>query len=419
MGMYGNYGTVFTAATCEWPRIVGKNIEPRITQITKNVLDTLSSLDAVDVTAISGTTVVGPLTSWQTPDGPFLVEHLAGVDANGNGIVFFWSPRADWQAVNVSAISGLTLSAGAALTSWQTSDGPFLVEHLAGVDANGNAIVFFWSSRADWQAVNVSAISGLTLSAGAALTSWQTPDGPNLVEHLAGVDTNGNVIVFFWSPRADWQAVDVSAISGTTLAAGAPLTSWQTPDGPLVVEHLAGVDANGDVIVFFWSPRADWQAVNVSAISSTTLAAGAALTSWQTPDGPFLVEHLAGVDANGNVIAFFWSPRADWQAVNISTISGVTLAARDALVSWQLPKPGLRHLLQVEKLAGVASDGSAYVFSWSSASDWTAFNLSQFTKVVFAQPLTSWHVPDGPLTAEHIAAIGPSGRLELVYWKSE
>jgi hypothetical protein len=419
MGVYTNGGTVFTGATTDWPRVVALNGEPNTVQITYNVLNGLSGYQMVDVTAISGTWLSpgAPLTSWQTPNGPFLVEHVAGVDDAGNVIVFFWSPQADWQAVSVSAICGRTLLPGALLTSWQTPDGPYTVEHLAGVDADGKVVVFFWSPRADWQAVEVSDISGQTLAPDAPLTSWQTPDGPYLVEHLGGVDGNGNVFVFFWSPRADWQVVDVTSISGQSLTGGAALTSWQTPDGPYNVEHLAGSDAAGNVFVFFWSPRADWQTVDVTSISGQSLTGGAALTSWQTPDGPYNVEHLAGSDAAGNVFVFFWSPRADWQAVNVSAIAAQFLAGAAPLTSWQISKDAPRGSLLAEKLAGVGVDRSLIVYSWTSVRDWCALDLSLYTGVTaFGWP-TSWKVPDGARTVEHLASTTADGRVIVSYWE--
>jgi hypothetical protein len=42
----------------------------------------------VNVSAKASATVAGPVTSWQTPNGPFNVEHLAGVSAVGDVIVF-------------------------------------------------------------------------------------------------------------------------------------------------------------------------------------------------------------------------------------------------------------------------------------------------------------------------------------------
>ncbi len=42
MGLYTNNGTVFTAATTDWARVLGRLHEPRVEQITRNVLNTLS-----------------------------------------------------------------------------------------------------------------------------------------------------------------------------------------------------------------------------------------------------------------------------------------------------------------------------------------------------------------------------------------
>ena len=53
----------------------------------------------VDVSLISGTPVVGSPTSWQTPNGPYNVEHLAARDPAGRLIVYWWSPAHDWQAL--------------------------------------------------------------------------------------------------------------------------------------------------------------------------------------------------------------------------------------------------------------------------------------------------------------------------------
>ena len=58
------------------------------------------------MTQKTGQQVAGDVTSWQTPNGPFNVEHLAGRNPAGDLIVFWWSPQHDWQALNVSDIAG-------------------------------------------------------------------------------------------------------------------------------------------------------------------------------------------------------------------------------------------------------------------------------------------------------------------------
>jgi hypothetical protein len=358
----------------------------------------------VDVTAITGQRVIGPLTSWQTPDGPYIVEQLAGMSPTSDILVFYWSPRHDWQVVNVSQITGQQIASP--LTSWQTPDGPFVVEHLAGMSPTGDVLVFFWSPRHDWQVVNVSQITGQQIAS--PLTSWQTPDGPYNVEHLAGMSPTGDVLVFFWSPRHDWQVVNVSQITGQQIAS--PLTSWQTPDGPYLVEHLAGVSPGGDVLVFFWSPRHDWQVVNISQITGQQV--DGPLTSWQTPDGPYLVEHLAGMSPGGDVLVFFWSPRHDWQAVNVSNITQQQIA--NPLTSWQTPVGSLN----IEHLAGINANNDLYVFFWSPQQDWQAVNISLLTRQQIASPLTSWQTPDGSMNIEHLAGVSPGGDVLVFFWST-
>jgi hypothetical protein len=118
---------------------------------------------------------------------------------------------------------------------------------------------------------------------------------------LAGASPDGDLLVFFWSPQmkteADWQVVNVSEKTGQQIAG--PLTSWQVPDGPFLVEHLAGPSPTGDLLVFFWSPQTDWQVVNVSAITKLQIAGP--VTSWVT-DG---VEQLAAAGLN-NELYVFW-----------------------------------------------------------------------------------------------------------------
>jgi hypothetical protein len=332
-----------------------------------------------DLTTATGIRAASAPTSWQTQDGPYNVEHLAFTDAGGHVVVLISSERGDWHVVDVTAVTGQTIQGP--LTSWQTASGPYNVEHLAGINSAGDVIVFWWSPAHDWQFTNVSTKTGQQINT--PLTSWQTPNGPDIVEHLAGVNSSGDVIVFWWSPKHDWQSVNVSVATGQQVATA--LTNWQTPNGPFLVEHLAGVSAAGRVLVFLWSPAHDWQAIDVTTITGQTIQGP--LTSWQTPNGPYNVEHLAGISPSGHALVFLWSPVHDWQFVDVTAKTGQVM--KGPLVSWQTPNGPYN----VEHLGGLTASGDVVVFWWSPAQDWQAIDVSRVTGVgQVSQALTSWQV---------------------------
>ena len=69
-----------------------------------------------------------------TPDGRGgTVEHLAARGLERELLVFYWTPASDWQVVNVTQKTGMTVAGE--VTSWISTDGPLLVEHLAGAGA--------------------------------------------------------------------------------------------------------------------------------------------------------------------------------------------------------------------------------------------------------------------------------------------
>jgi hypothetical protein len=223
----------------------------------------------------------------------------ASVSGTADLQAFFFSGHADWEVIDLSTIAGQKFS-GSAVT-WQTRDGPFTVEHVAGVNASGDLIVFFWSTEAEseenWDFVNVSEKTQQKVAG--PVTNWQTQDGPFTVEHLAGASPSGDLLVFFWSPQADWQFVNVSEKTQQKIVGS--LTSWQRSGNDINVEHVASASPEGDLLVFRWSPESDWQVVNVSNIVKQKISG--TLTSWITRGTEFVA--AAGPEDHGFNV--FWS----------------------------------------------------------------------------------------------------------------
>ncbi len=82
----------------------------------------------VDVTGITGAQVVGSPTSWQTPNGPFNVEHVGADQRRRTSSSRSGGRRSTTGRSSTStAMTGQHVIGG--VTSWQTRNGPFLVEH--------------------------------------------------------------------------------------------------------------------------------------------------------------------------------------------------------------------------------------------------------------------------------------------------
>ena len=136
----------------------------------------------------------------------------------------------------------------------------------------------------------------------------------------------------------EWQVVNVS--QKTSQLIGGPVTSCRAPDGEFIVEHLAGRSPAGDLLVFFWSPRADWQVVNVTQIAGGEPLTGAP-TVYQVYDGLENVEILGARGISGSLRLYSWRPSHDWQIYNPSELIALTISVD--LTSWLIPKRARAH----------------------------------------------------------------------------
>jgi M6 family metalloprotease-like protein len=346
----------------------------------------------VDVTAETGQFMTGTLTSWQTPDGPYNVEHLAGRNIYNDLITLYWSPRnGRWRAVNVTAATGYKITGP--VTSWQTRDGSYLVEHLAGRALNGDLIVFYWSPNSGgWRAVNVTLKTGHKIAN--TVTSWQTPNGSLNVEHLAGINQFGQLIVFWWSPARDWQAVNVSQKTGVVVHS--QVTDWQVSISGLLNEFLAATNSGNELIVFSWSPAHDWQAVNVTRQNGVYFVGNVA--SWMTG----AVQHLAGQSTIGSLLTLWRTGTGNWSVVNVSHITGENVAGEPTI--YQMAD-GTEN---VEILGSRNAQSQLIVSWWKPSRDWQALNLSEITGHNIASVPTGWVTPN---KVEHYAATTSASRL--------
>ncbi len=368
---------------------------------------------SLSITGIPG--VIGPATSWTTLNGNVLVEGLAAADQDGKLMLFYWYPGSDWKAVNITEKTGRTIAIERP-EYWLFTDtaGPY--EKLAAPAPNGDLLVFAWRAETDWQATNLSSLTGKKITG--PVTAWVTPLGSQHVEHLAARATNDDLLVFYRQTGGAWQVVNVTTLTGQKV--GGPATSWTLEGGPEVIERLAAPASNGDLLLFTYQPSTNWQVTNLSQITgqkvggpatdwiaptgprAENLAAPAPngdlvifhsdpieggwhvtnvtsvtgqrvsgpATNWQTQSGSTWYEHLAAPGPNQHLYAFHKATGGAWQVRDVTNITGQTITHTPT--SWVTPNGPVL----VEHLAAPSWDGRLYLFYWEPSHDWKMVNVS-------------------------------------------
>lgn len=212
--------------------------------------------------------------------------------------------------------------------------------------------------------------------------------------HIAGLDARGNAINYWWSPGLPtWEYTDLTTqFSGPTMTGG--LTGFVTGWDAL---NLAGLDANGDVIVYWWVPGfAAWQNLNMTTTVNGPKFVGQldafVISQWGGLN-------ITGLTSAGEVYAFWWSPgQPSWQSANLSDAGNGPVVA-----------------LGTESV--VSQEGGINVFALDSS------NNLQFLRWSPANPNDFWRssnatsVASGP-TLEFPVGSGSGGSRVLVFGRS-
>jgi hypothetical protein len=215
------------------------------------------------------------------------------------------------QGFGTPTLTGLT----SYVPSWDTW-------HLAGVDTEGN-IQSIWINTNNpaftkWRLNNLSTITGappIASQLAVTLTSW---GGIN----LTGLDESGNLLTTWWVPRFEgqWAVNNLTTAHGGEPLVGGNLSGYTTPWGGI---NYVGVDAEGDVRVFWWVPSFEGQwAFNRLLPTSTPpeqIPTGA-LSSAASASG---ILNVFGLNTEGHVLRMSWQPGGSgiWSIEDLTEIA--------------------------------------------------------------------------------------------------
>ncbi|MEL7472133.1 MAG: right-handed parallel beta-helix repeat-containing protein [Planctomycetota bacterium] len=240
---------------------------------------------------------------------------------------------------------------------------------IAGVSGDGRIVAYQQS------ATDASMFQFVDISASLTSGGFATPQLTELISyrpswdawHLAGIDTNGDIISVWQPPRrTDWRVDNLSDITGASPLAGGLsviLTSWNGIT-------LTGVDAGGKVSSTWWVPSfgGDWQQVNLTDAFNGPTLENAALTSFYTP---WNAQNYAGVNNSGEIVVYWWIPRfgGQWRTDVLTSAEGASTRINSALNA---------HVSSANTLNvfGAAEDGSVVRASWQPGAMWGLENLT-------------------------------------------
>jgi hypothetical protein len=255
-------------------------------------------------------------------------SQVAGLTAAGEMVTYVFDPAAqsgvgEWSYLNLSE-EFLTPQGEATpvfvgplisyVTDWNGLN-------IAGLDAEGD-IVAVWSGNGgvEWHASNLTTIINappMTSGLSAYLTSW---GGINIV----GLNGSGRVVAAWWVPGNQWQQADLTTASQGPTLTGASLTSFVAPWGAL---NIAGLDASGDMIAYWWVPNDDnrWKFANLTSALADDEPRPTLQLQSQTNASHRGEMNILGTDATtGDLLRLYWRVEdgGAWQVQNVSSDAG-------------------------------------------------------------------------------------------------
>ncbi|MDX9910256.1 MAG: hypothetical protein RBS39_00345 [Phycisphaerales bacterium] len=245
---------------------------------------------------------------------------IAGLDSDGDLIVYSAKPSANntWTFTDLADTflrpNGRTMPAFTGpLVSYTTS---WNARTIAGLNAAGQLEAVWTAQNLDtWLTSNLSNITGApTLAGGLSvfLTSWNAIN-------IVGLNAAGNVIVSWWVPSfgGAWRQNNFTTQFGAQPFAGTEVTTWVTPWRAL---NIAGLDAQGNVNVFWWVPGGTWNVANLT--QNLPMSQARPQSSLSSATGLDQSLNIFGVDDDtGDTIRLFWKPNSNWSLENLTDIA--------------------------------------------------------------------------------------------------
>jgi len=290
--------------------------------------------DAISITAINGTALVGGVQSIAVTNGTVNIDAGDNItftaDANYNGAVSFDYTISDGSLTDTATVNG-TISA--------VNDAPDAVDDIGALDGaedsttgSLNATMLSNDSDLDGDAISITAINGTALVGGvqsiAVTNGTVNIDASDNITFSA--DANYNGAVSFDYTISDGSLTDTATVNGTISAVN---------DAPDAVDDVGALDGTEDsttaslnVTMLSNDSDLDGDAISITAINGTALVGG--IQSIAVTNGTVNIDAGDNItfsaDANYNGPVSFDYTLSDGSLTDAATVNGTISAVNDA-----------------------------------------------------------------------------------------
>ncbi len=271
------------------------------------------------------------------------------------------------------------------LTQFISAAGTGQVVVIAGIDADDRLVAYQQFTPAEDQTdADISpddfAYQFVDISASLDDGGFDTPAYTELISyrtawdawHLAGLNAEGDIISVWTSPSVftAWRTDNLSEANGSAPLTGgltAILTNWRGI-------NLTGLNQQGEVIVTWWIPSfgGTWENANLTESFDGPTISGQGLTGYYTTWNGM---NYAGIDENNQIVIYWWVPAfgGEWVTSVITDVADFSIPRPTGQLTSLASGGGTLSIL------GASANGDVIRASWqaSQGGDWLLENLSE------------------------------------------
>ncbi|GCF11727.1 hypothetical protein [Dictyobacter arantiisoli] len=246
-----------------------------------------------------------------------------------------------WSVLDVTQITHAPLANGAVLKGfdWLATGS----QQLVYIDRVGHIQQLSSLDGNSWQDTDVTSLTHAPPANGIALTAF--PWTKTERQQIAYIDTHQHILELSSDTDGHWSSIDLTLIGGAPLANGNVLTGYEWRiTGQKYIEYI---DTQKHIQELMSQSLGTWTVSNVTNRTNRPLPDGRDLAAFDWIQGGSRV--ILFVDANHHMQELAQAPQNNWNAIDLTQISSAPLAANDAgLVGYIWSTHGIQMVVFVD-----------------------------------------------------------------------